>query len=106
MEERFIEVFIRCYFITFGVILGGSIIGSFSSFTVGEAPLAAILRIARGLRIWAIAAAIGGTFDALKGILDGTTIDWFKQILLIVSAMGGVKTAMTILEWFTEEHPI
>jgi len=106
MEEKFIEVFIQCYFIAFGVILGGSIIGSFSSFTVGEAPLAAILRIARSLRIWAIAAAIGGTFDALKGILDGTTIDWFKQILLIVSAMGGVKTAMTILEWFTEGNPI
>lgn len=106
MEERFIEAFIQCYFIAFGVIIGGAIIGSIGSFSTGDAPLTSIIRIARGLRIWAIAAAIGGTFDAIKGILDGTTIDLFKQILLIVSAMSGVKTAMILMEWLIQEDTV
>lgn len=106
MEEKFIEVFIRCYFIAFGVIIGGSMIGSFSSFIVGDAPLSAIPRMARNLRIWAIAAAIGGTFDAIKDILDGSAIDWFRQILLIISAMSGVKSATTVIEWLTQEPMI
>src|SRR5690625_7050854 len=78
MEERFFSSFIHCYFIAFGVIIGGAIIGSIGSFATGEAPLTAMNRIAKGLRIWAIVAAIGGTFDAIanfeRGLLDGSTI--------------------------------
>lgn len=107
MEERFFATFIHCYFIAFGVIIGGAIIGSIGSFATGEAPLTAMNRIAKGLRIWAIVAAIGGTFDAIanfeRGILDGSTIDLFKQALLILSAMGGVKTAIILIEWLIQE---
>lgn len=107
MEERFFVTFIHCYFIAFGVILGGAIIGSIGAFATGDAPLAIIQRIAKSLRIWAIAAAIGGTFDAFenfeRGIFDGSMIDIFKQCLLILSAMAGVKTAMVLLTWLTQE---
>jgi hypothetical protein len=107
MEERFFSSMIQCYFIALGVILGGSLIGSIGSFAVGEPPLTMMGRIAKGLRIWAIVAAIGGTFDAIsnfeKGIYDGSTIDVIKQILYIISAMGGVQTALMVLEWFTQE---
>ncbi|MGM8366283.1 YtrH family sporulation protein [Virgibacillus sp. W0181] len=107
MEERFFSSFIHSYFIAFGVIIGGAIIGSIGSFATGEAPLTAMVRIARNLQIWAIVAAIGGTFDAIenfqKGLLDGTTFDLVKQILFILSAMGGVKTAVTIISWITQE---
>lgn len=107
MEERFFVTFIHCYFIAIGVILGGAIIGSIGAFATGDAPLAIINRIAKSLRIWAIAAAIGGTFDAIanfeRGIFEGSTIDIFKQGLLILSAMGGVKTGMVLLSWLTQE---
>lgn len=87
--------------------MGGSIVGSIGSFITGEPPLTAINRIAKGLRIWAIVAAIGGTFDAIatfeKGLLEGTTVDLFKQILLILSAMGGVKTAIILIQWIIQE---
>lgn len=110
MEERFIATFIHCYFIAFGVVIGGSILGSIGSFITGDAPLTEMNRIAKGLRIWAIVAAIGGTFDAIakfeKGLLDGSTIDLFKQVLLILSAMGGVKTALLLLGWITQEEVI
>lgn len=108
MEERFFDSFIHCYFIAFGVIIGGTIIGSIGSFATGDAPMTSMIRIARSLRIWAIVAAIGGTFDAIanfeKGMLDGATIDLFKQALLILSAMGGVKTAILLISWITQEE--
>ncbi|MDC3415755.1 YtrH family sporulation protein [Aquibacillus salsiterrae] len=107
MEERFISSMIQCYFIALGVVMGGSIIGSIGAFATGEPPLTLMGRIAKGLRIWAVVAAIGGTFDAIsnfeKGIFEGSTIDIFKQILLIITAMGGVQTALLILEWLIQE---
>jgi len=107
VEERFFASFIHCYFIAFGVVIGGTIIGSIGSFITGEAPLTSMSRIAKSLRIWAIVAAIGGTFDAIanfeKGMLDGSTIDLFKQVMLILSAMGGVKTAILLISWVTQE---
>lgn len=106
MEERFFAAFIHCFFIALGVIIGGSIIGSIGEFATGDAALTSISRIADRLRIWAIVAAIGGTFDAIanfeKGLLDGTPLDLFKQILLILSAMGGVKVGIIIINWFVQ----
>ncbi|WP_407269034.1 YtrH family sporulation protein [Radiobacillus sp. PE A8.2] len=108
MEERLVPSIIQCFFIAFGVVIGGSIIGSIGSFATGEPPLTLMGRIARGLRIWAIVAAIGGTFDAIsnfqRGIFDGSTFDLVKQIIFIISAMGGVQTAILIIEWFTQEE--
>ncbi|WP_099158750.1 YtrH family sporulation protein [Virgibacillus ndiopensis] len=106
MEERFFVTFIHCYFIAFGVIIGGAIIGSIGSFATGDAPLTAMGRIAKSLRIWAIVAAIGGTFDTIAEFeksLDGQAIDIFKQLLIILSAMGGVKTAIVLISWFIQE---
>lgn len=108
MEERFIATFINCYFIALGVVIGGSVIGGISSFILGEPPLTNISRLSKSLKIWALVAAIGGTFDAIynfeKGLLYGTPLDLFKQILMIVSAMGGAHTGMTIILWLTQEY--
>lgn len=107
MEERFFAAFIHCFFIALGVILGGSIIGSIGEFLTGDAPVSSMTRIADRLKIWAIVAAIGGTFDAIanveRSIFGGSTFDLFKQVLLIISAMGGVKAGMTIIEWITRK---
>ena len=106
MEERFFAAFIHCFFIAFGVIIGGSIIGSLGDFATGDGPLSSMVRIAHRLRIWAIVAAIGGTFDAIanveRGLFDGSPFDLLKQGLLILSAMGGVKVGITLIEWLTQ----
>ncbi|ASF40144.1 MULTISPECIES: YtrH family sporulation protein [Halobacillus] len=108
MDDRLIISMTQCFFIAFGVIVGGTIIGSIGSYVTGEAPLTAMFRIAKGLRIWAIVAAIGGTFDAIsnfeKGIFDGSTFDLFKQVMIIVAAMGGVKAALLLFEWLLGEE--
>lgn len=108
MEERFFAAFIHCFFISFGVMIGGTVLGSMGSFLTGDAPLAGMTRIAQSLRIWAIIASIGGTFDAIesfqRGLTDGTTLDILKQVFIIMSAMAGVKIAMLLISWLTNEE--
>lgn len=106
--QPFFALLIDSYFIAFGVIIGGSIIGSLASFLTGRPPLTEAYRISNIIRIWAIIAAIGGTFDTVysfeRGVLDGQTKDLFKQFLLILAALGGAQTGAMIINWLAGEH--
>jgi hypothetical protein len=107
-EAAFFPSFLESYFIAIGVLLGGALIGGLGAFLTGNPPLSAMLRLSNSLKIWAIVAAIGGTFDAVysfeRGLLQGETKDLFKQLLLILSAMGGAQTGATIINWLTQEQ--
>jgi len=107
-EIGFFPAFIESYFIALGVLLGGSLIGGIAAFLTGQPPLTTVYRLSSSLRIWAIVAAIGGTFDTVytfeKGLLDAGTKDLFKQFLLILSALGGAQTGALIINWLTQEY--
>jgi hypothetical protein len=107
-EIGFFPTFIESYFIALGVLLGGALIGGFASFLTGQPVLTTIFRISSLIRIWAIVAAIGGTFDTVysfeRGLFDGGTKDLFKQFLLIMSALGGAQTGALIIKWLTQEY--
>lgn len=107
-DEPFFPHLFDSYFIALGVLLGGALIGGLSAFITGKPPLAEIVRISASIRIWAIIAAIGGTFDTVysfeRGFLEGETKDIFKQFLLILSAMGGAQTGAIIITWLTQEQ--
>ncbi|MCQ6278358.1 YtrH family sporulation protein [Bacillus sp. EB600] len=107
-EIGFFPAFIESYFIALGVLLGGSLIGGLASFLTGQPLLTAVYRLSTLLRIWAIVAAIGGTFDAVysfeKGLFDGATKDLVKQLFLILSALGGAQTGALIINWLTQEY--
>ncbi|WP_243386066.1 YtrH family sporulation protein [Bacillus kexueae] len=106
--EAFLMTFIKVYFIAFGVLFGGAIIGGLGAYLAGDAPLTSIFRLANKLKIWALVAAIGGTFDTFfsfeRGLFEGQTKDVVKQFLLIVSAMGGAQTGWLLISWLTQEH--
>lgn len=108
MNEAFVPAFLNSYFISLGVLLGGSLIGGFAAFFTGQPPMTLVFRLSENLRIWAIVAAIGGTFDAVysfeRGIFQGATKDIFKQILLIIAALGGAQTGALIIQWLTQEQ--
>lgn len=108
VKQTFFSLLITSYFIAFGVILGGSLIGGIGSFLVGQPPMTMIRRFAESLRIWALVAAIGGTFDTFysleRGIFQGETKDIVKQALLIVFATGGMQTGLIIVKWLTENR--
>ncbi|QED48912.1 YtrH family sporulation protein [Cytobacillus dafuensis] len=107
-DQPFFASLIESYFIALGVVIGGSIIGGLAAFLTGKPPLTEVIRISNIIRIWAIIAAIGGTFDTVysfeKGFLDGQTKDLFKQFLLILSALGGAQTAAMLINWLTQEQ--
>src|SRR5699024_1129715 len=108
MEERFFVTFIQCYFIAIGVIIGCTLIGSIGSFATGDGRFCALNRIARSLRSWAVVAAICGTVAAIprvdNGVAGGSRMDLCKQALFILTAMGGVKTAILLIEWLIQEE--
>ncbi|MDQ0220073.1 YtrH family sporulation protein [Peribacillus cavernae] len=108
MKEAFFPAFANSYFISLGVLLGGSLIGALGAFFTGQAPLTVISRLSDSLRIWAIIAAIGGTFDTVyvfeRGLFNGETKDIIKQFLLILSALGGAQTGALLIYWLTQEH--
>jgi len=108
IKQAIIPLLITSYFISLGVLLGGAIIGSLGSFLAGAPPLYWMIRFAEKLRIWAIVAAIGGTFDAVyefeRGIFAGDTKAIIRQILLIIFAMSGAQTGSLILHWIIQEN--
>lgn len=107
-ESPFFSALFDSYFIAVGVLLGGSLIGGLAAFLTGKPPLTEIFRLSNTLKIWAIVAAIGGTFDAVysfeRGLLEGETRDIFKQLLLILAALGGAQTGALLINWLTQEH--
>ncbi|WP_343299438.1 YtrH family sporulation protein [Cytobacillus firmus] len=106
--QPFFSTLIESYFIAFGVLIGGSIIGGMAAFLTGKPPLNQIFQISNMIRIWAIIAAIGGTFDTVysfeRGVMDGQTKDIFKQLMLILSALGGAQTGAMLINWLTQEN--
>ncbi|MFC7373391.1 YtrH family sporulation protein [Fictibacillus iocasae] len=108
MVRDFVSNIIIDFFIAFGVILGGALIGGLASFLVGKAPMMETVELAKKLKIWAIVAAIGGTFDTIsnfeRGLVDGATFEIFKQLSYILVAMAGANSAMLLLQWLTQEN--
>ncbi|QPC47214.1 YtrH family sporulation protein [Mangrovibacillus cuniculi] len=107
-SEGFFPAFFYSFFIALGVLIGGVLLGGLAAYLLGDPPLTEMGRLVSKLRIWAIIAAIGGTFDTLysfeRGFLQGETIDLFKQFLLILSAMGGAQVANQLFTWWLQEH--
>lgn len=104
---EFAETAIINFFIAFGVMLGGCLIGGIGAFLTSKPPLTEMLELASRLKIWAIVSAIGGTFDAIQnlesGFLDGTPLEVIKHVLLIICAMAGAHTGTLIIHWFAAE---
>ncbi|WP_027724090.1 YtrH family sporulation protein [Tuberibacillus calidus] len=105
--ETFAKTATMNFFIAFGVLIGGCIVGGIGAFLISKPPLFAMNELVDKLKIWAIVSAIGGTFDAIndleKGFLEGTPSEVIKHLLLIASAMVGAHTASIIIHWLTQE---
>lgn len=108
MDRSLAATLVVDFFIAFGVIIGGAIIGGISAFIIGEPPLKTISELASNLKIWAIVAAIGGTFDAVtsieRGIFTGAHDDILKTLLMVFAALCGAQSGTTIIQWITQEH--
>lgn len=99
--ENFINKTILIFFTALGTMLGSVLVGSLAAVLVREPPVAIMLKLARDMKIWAIAAAIGGTFSTFEilesGLFKGEVRAVIKQILYIASALGGTQAGYYII---------
>ncbi|MDQ0255039.1 hypothetical protein J2S74_002421 [Evansella vedderi] len=107
MDKDFLATLVIDYFVAFGVIIGGTIIGGIGAYLIGKPPLSIMYDLASSLKIWALVAAIGGTFDAIssleRGIFEGTHADIFRTLMMIFSALSGAHTGTVLIQWITQE---
>jgi hypothetical protein len=108
MVRDFFANIILDFAIAFGVLLGGALIGGLAAFLVGKAPILEMMELAKKLKIWAIVAAIGGTFDTIsnfeRSFENGATFEIFKQLTYIFVAIAGANTAIILIQWLSQEH--
>lgn len=85
----------------FGVVTGGSLLGALAIVLTQGSPLASIAELSSKIRLWAIAVAIGGTFDTLtaieSGLLRGQVFLLVRQGAVIAAALFGAHAAYWLL---------
>lgn len=89
------------FFTSLGIMLGAVIIGSLAAVLTREPPVAIMLKLSRDMKIWAIAAAIGGTFSTFEvfesGLFKGEVRAVLKQIFYIISALAGTQAGYYLI---------
>ncbi|MDP3045458.1 MAG: YtrH family sporulation protein, partial [Bacillota bacterium] len=69
--DGFSHKLVLVFFTACGVLLGAALLGSLGAALVREPPITVMLRIAQEVKIWAIVAAIGGTFSTFEVFESG-----------------------------------
>ncbi|WP_054948655.1 YtrH family sporulation protein [Numidum massiliense] len=94
------------FFVAFGVVVGGSLmggIGSLLGLSSGLTPMGTIEHIVGQLKVWAIVAALGGTVDVLRtvevNIRHGDLDVVAQQLFLLLSAFAGAHLGYKLVMW-------
>lgn len=91
------------FFIALGIVLGGSMLGGIGAVVSLQPPTQTMLDIADRIKIWALAAAVGGTIDPMRVIesnmLGGNLSPAIKQILFLLSAFLGAHMGSELVKW-------
>ncbi|GAK38757.1 YtrH family sporulation protein [Paenibacillus urinalis] len=99
----FMSKVILDFFIAFGIVLGGSMLGGIGAVMSMQPPTQTMLEVAGRIKIWALAAAVGGTIDPMRVIesnmLDGNLSPAIKQILYIIFAFLGAHMGTELVKW-------
>lgn len=99
--NSFGEKFLLVFCTSLGVVIGAALIGSLATILTGNPPIKTMLKIANDIKIWAIAAGIGGTFTTIEilqtGLFEGHFTVVIKQLLYFVAAFFGAQTGYSII---------
>lgn len=99
--ETFSQKMLLIFFTSLGVVLGASLFGSVAAVFVKIPPLRTMVRLADDIKIWAIVAAIGGTFSAIEilgsGLFEGEIRATVKQLLFIISSFMGASVGQWLI---------
>lgn len=104
--SEFAKDIVLNFFVAFGVLIGGALLGGLGAFFVGQPPMYWMYELAKKLKIWALVAAIGGTMDTLsvieRGFFSGEPGTVVKQLVLIGFALLGAHSGTTLIQWLVE----
>lgn len=99
--DTFFNKMLLIFFTALGIMIGATLVGSLAAVLVREPPVATMLKLARDIKIWAIATAIGGTFSTFEifesGLFQGEFRAVVKQMFYIISALGGTQAGYYLL---------
>lgn len=100
------EIYVKatmCFFIAFGVVVGGALLAGAGSIFLWMPPRVEMLRVAASLKIWALVAAVGGSIDPIRvietNVIDGNLALAFRQIGYILLAFLGAHMGTELIQW-------
>lgn len=83
------------FFISFGIMVGASVFASVAAIVSNHPPVKTMVTVAGSMKIWAVAAALGGTFESLEvleqGLFRGEIRSIVKELIYIVAAFAGAN---------------
>ncbi|SES93272.1 YtrH family sporulation protein [Paenibacillus sp. NFR01] len=98
MSKALLDFFIAC-----GIVIGGAMLGGIGAVVSLQPPTQTMLDIADRIKIWALAAAVGGTIDPMRVIesnmLGGNLSPAIKQIFYLLSAFLGAHLGSELVKW-------
>ena len=101
--DKLFTTAILTFFVSLGVILGGSLFGALGASIVGRPPMNTMLELAEEMKIWALVAALGGAFGVIKafetGLIGGQPLQLMQQLILVCCAFGGAHSGFVILSF-------
>ncbi len=99
--DRYWQTLILTFCVALGVNLGGSLMGALGAIVTQRPPLKTMVELAGELKIWALVAALGGTFGFIKlfeaGLFGRQFFDLGRQLLLICSAFLGAHLGYLLI---------
>lgn len=97
----FIRELVLSFFVSGGIVLGGSLVGSLSTIVTGTLPLDTMADLAGRLKIWGAVAALGGTFVTFEtldiGLFQGQLGPLVRQGLYVLCAFLGADLAYLLV---------
>ncbi|HHZ03112.1 MAG TPA: sporulation protein [Tissierellia bacterium] len=93
--SSFYSSIVQNFLIAFGVVIGASLFSGLGAIITNNPPYKVMLSVAGSIKIWAIAASLGGTFSSFamieKGLLEGEIRTLIKQVLYILISLSGAN---------------
>lgn len=92
-----------CFFIAFGIVMGGTLLAGLGSVFLMYPPKEKMMQVASNLKIWALVAALGGTIDPIRVIESHIAAGFFSpavhQIGYILFAFLGAHMGTELIQW-------
>ena len=93
--SSFYSSIVQNFLIAFGVVIGASLFSGLGAIITNNPPFKVMSEVAGSIKIWAIAASLGGTFSSFavieKGLLEGEIRTLVKQAFYVIISLSGAN---------------